>query len=33
MIFDVPEILFIVLTALVFWIGGRDALMRGRRRK
>jgi hypothetical protein len=30
MTFDVPELLIIALTALLFWIGGRDWILRHR---
>jgi hypothetical protein len=33
MILDVPEILIIALTAVLFWIGGRDWLTRARTRR
>jgi hypothetical protein len=32
MIFDVPEVLIMSLTALVLWIGAKDWWNRGRRR-
>jgi hypothetical protein len=32
MVFDVPEILAMALTALVIWIGAKDWWSKGRRR-
>jgi hypothetical protein len=33
MIFDIPEILIISLMAVLFWIGGRDWVVRRRTRR
>jgi hypothetical protein len=33
MVLDIPEILILSLTALLFWLGGRDWIIRRRNRR